>query len=464
MAESAKRTNRIRDPVHGLIVFGGSGDAHRDETDRIAWDLLNTREFQRLRRIRQLGFYDLVFPGATHTRFAHSVGVYHLARRLARVIARWEGAAHDPGRERVALLAALLHDVGHGPLSHTFEAATRALGRPRRHEEWSAEIAMGDTAVNRVLRDVDETLPERIARLLTDEDPKDIYGAIVSSQFDADRLDYIQRDRLMAGVEFGHIDLDWLFDCLEVGTIFVGDGNPFEAPCLYLGPKGLQVAEEYLEARFRLYQMVYMHKTARGADKMLEAFFAAVMSDCAGNRPLRREPVLRFLTSDRPSLGSYLALDDAAVWAALSSWIDADASPRVSGLARRLRDRELYKCVDIGILDRQGGDLFDRFRRALDDSASGGAARCCSTTPPSRPTGGTTSTMPPRSIRCWSRAPGGGGPTDIASVSDVVRALRPESRIQRAYVPRPDQAEELERILAPLAADSANGPGGVESG
>ena len=131
MAESAKRTNRIRDPVHGLIVFGGSGDTHRDETDRIAWDLLNTREFQRLRRIRQLGFYDLVFPGATHSRFAHSVGVYHLARRLARVIARWEGAAHDPGRERVALLAALLHDVGHGPLSHTFEAATRALGRPQ---------------------------------------------------------------------------------------------------------------------------------------------------------------------------------------------------------------------------------------------------------------------------------------------------------------------------------------------
>ena len=226
-----------------------------------------------------------------------------------------------------------------------------------------------------MLRDVDETLPERIARLLTDEDPKDIYGAIVSSQFDADRLDYIQRDRLMAGVEFGHIDLDWLFDCLEVGTIVVGDGNPFEAPCLYLGPKGLQVAEEYLEARFRLYQMVYMHKTARGADKMLEAFFAAVMSDCAGKRPLRREPVLHFLTSERPSLGSYLALDDAAVWAALSSWIDAGASRRVSGLARRLRDRELYKCVDIGVLDRQGGDLFGRFRRALDGSRLGMARR-----------------------------------------------------------------------------------------
>ena len=88
MSENETRTQRIRDPVHGLIVFGGSGDCHRDRTDLIAWDLLNTSEFQRLRRIRQLGFSDLVFPGATHSRFAHSVGVYHMARRLAGVIAR----------------------------------------------------------------------------------------------------------------------------------------------------------------------------------------------------------------------------------------------------------------------------------------------------------------------------------------------------------------------------------------
>ena len=469
MAESAKRTDRIRDPVHGLIVFGGSGDAHRDETDRIAWELLNTREFQRLRRIRQLGFYDLVFPGATHSRFAHSVGVYHLARRLARVIARWEGAAHDPGRERVALLAALLHDVGHGPLSHTFEAATRALGRPRRHEEWSAEIAVGDTAVNRVLRDVDEALPERIAGLLTDEDPKDIYGAIVSSQFDADRLDYIQRDRLMAGVEFGHIDLDWLFDCLEVGAIAVGEGTPFEAPCLYLGPKGLQVAEEYLEARFRLYQMVYMHKTARGADKMLEAFFAAAMSACAGKRPPRREPVLHFLTSDRPSLGSYLALDDAAVWAALSSWIDAGVSPRATELARRLRDRALYKCVDIGVLDRQGGDLFGRFRRALDDSRLGWRGEVLFDDTAVAPYRWYDFDDASALNKVLVKTPGGGGPTDIASVSDVVRALRPESRIQRAYVPRPDQAEALERLLREVqgeesGADSPKAAESVESG
>ena len=447
MADGARRTDRIRDPVHGLIVFGGSGDPHRDETDRIAWDLLNTGEFQRLRRIRQLGFFDLVFPGATHSRFAHSVGVYHLARRLARAIARREGAAHDPGRERVALLAALLHDVGHGPLSHTFEAATRALGRPRRHEEWSAEIVLGDTAVNRVLRGVDDALPGQIGRLLTDEDPKDIYGAIVSSQFDADRLDYIQRDRLMTGVEFGHIDLDWLFDCLEVGTIVVGGRVPVEAPCLYLGPKGVQVAEEYLEARFRLYRMVYMHKTARAADKMLEALFGAVIVDADRRKPPPREPLLRYLTSDRPSLGAYLALDDAAVWAAMSAWIDAKISGRVSELARRLRERELYKCVDVGAVDRQDGDLFDRFRRRLDEVSPAWLGDVLFEDTAFAPYRWYDFDDASALNKVLVKTPGGDEPTDIASVSDVVKALRPESRIQRAYVPRPDQAEELERIL-----------------
>ena len=446
-ATDSSWAQRIRDPVHGLVVFGDSGDPHRDGTDRIAWNLLNTPEFQRLRRIRQLGFSDLVFPGATHSRFAHSIGVYYMARRLAEVIARRREGGQDPDRERVALLAALLHDIGHGPFSHAFEAATEGLGRTKRHESWSAEIVREDTQVNKVLRGVDEDLPQQIGALLTDEHQTDIYSTIVSSQFDADRLDYIQRDRLMVGVEFGHIDLDWLLDCLEVGTVTVGSDNPVQAPCLYLGPKGVHTAEEYLEARSRLYRMVYMHKTTRAAERMLEALLSAAASGLAGSELARREPVLRYLASEAPTLGSYLALDDSTVWSALAAYSEHGDS-QVAELAGRLRNRVLYKCVDIGIRDVPDGNLLGRFRSRLGEA------------PTKLQEAVLFDDVAVASYRWYDfydssalnkvlvkTHNGMNEPTDILGVSDIVKTLRGERRIQRAYVPNRDQAEELERIL-----------------
>ena len=114
-------TKRVRDPVHGLIVFRLS-----EEVDRAAWELIDTPEFQRLRRVKQLGVSEFTFPGATHTRFSHCVGVYHVARRLIEVANRFVPLAeHIPHRERVSLLASLLHDLGHGPFSHAFEEAEK---------------------------------------------------------------------------------------------------------------------------------------------------------------------------------------------------------------------------------------------------------------------------------------------------------------------------------------------------
>ena len=446
-ATDGSSTQRIRDPVHGLVVFGDSGDPDRDETDRIAWNLLNTPEFQRLRRIRQLGFSDLVFPGATHSRFAHSIGVYHMARRLADVIARRREGGQDPERERVALLAALLHDIGHGPFSHAFEAVARALKQPKRHEAWSAEIIQGDTEVNRALQDVSEDLPQRIGALLEGAEPKDIYSVIVSSQFDADRLDYIQRDRLMTGVGFGHIDLDWLLDCLEVGVVTVGREEPEETACLYLGPKGIQVAEEYLEARFRLYRMVYMHKTTRAAERMLEAVLreaAERIRDCSLEN---RDPVLRYLASEESVLGDYLDLDDAAVWAALSAcagW----KHERIAGLARRLRQRSLYKCVDVGARPGGAGNLWQRFRRKVDEHAPAWRQEVLfddeQVSSYKWYPFDDSSALGKVLVKTQPDAP---EPEDIADISPIVGALRRGERIQRAYAPDVERAEELQALL-----------------
>ena len=447
-----REPRRIRDPVHGLIVFGDGNDKAQNETDQIAWRLLNTPEFQRLRRIRHLGFSDLVYPGATHSRFAHAVGVYYTARRVIEVIRRrleFDGQEFDKERARVALLAALLHDIGHGPLSHVFEHASQAAGLDKRHEDWSAEIVRGDTKVKSILQEVDEVLPGDISALVKEEEPKDIYATIVSSQFDADRLDYLQRDRLMTGVEFAHLDCDWLLDCLEVGSVTIDDEDePVEVPCLYLNFKGVQVAEEYLEARFRLYKAVYMHKTTRAAEKMLNSLLITAVQDWGDDELAQREPILRYFTSKSPSLGSYLELDDATVWATLAA-LASSSHTQVSELANRLHNRCLYKCLDVGIQTRGEvqSNLYSRFRRALRDSYAG----CASLLFDDAEVAfykwyDFVDSSALNKVLVKTRAEDQ-EPKDLANVSSIVPALRDAERIQRVYAPDRDQVEEISQIM-----------------
>ena len=303
--------------------------------------------------------------------------------------------------------------------------------------------------MNRVLREVDRELPDSIGALLKDEDSRDIYSAIVSSQFDADRLDYIQRDRLMTGVQFGHIDRDWLFDCLEAGTVTIGSSEDvIEAQCLYLGFKGVQVAEEYLEARFRLYRMVYMHKTTRAAEKMLEALLATASQTLAHRQV--EEPVLRYFTSKEPSLGSYLDLDDASVWAALQIYAQQDGT-EVSELARRLRERKLYKGIDIAVRDKPGGNLLQRFRLALADRPQlRKRVLVDDTEVTSYKWYDFDDTFALKKVLVKTREDAS-EPEDIIGVSDAVKALRDKTRIQRVYATDGDRAE-LAALLASLEA------------
>ena len=438
---------RIRDPVHDLVAFSGS-----DDFEQLIWRLLNAREFQRLRRVKQLGLSELVYPGATHTRFSHSIGVFHTARSLVQILKSTQGAQFSPERADASICAALLHDVGHGPFSHAFEGVEKARGAAKKHERWTTEIIREDTGVGTLLSEYDKGLRENVAVLLEEEYPSDIYSSIVSSQFDADRLDYLRRDKLMTGTEYGGFDWAWLLDNLEVEKLTIGgDGEnvPVEVEGLILGSKGLRAAEGYLLGRYHLYTQVYMHKTTRAAEKMLETLLrliTRVISDGDGEKTGLPEfhPLRRYLTEGGNILENYLALDDSTVWGTLPLLIKSE-NDSIIELARRLRDRDLYKCLDVGArAEMIGSDVTGRFRKRLSDAAFDGIDVLED-----------RATVSPYKFREYESpdalskimirlANGSSQHEDVAKISPIIGAMR-EKRIFRVYARNP---EVMDRLLA----------------
>ncbi len=368
------RTQRVRDPVHGLIVFSKS------ELDQLAWNLLNTPEMQRLRRVKQLGVSELVFPGATHSRFAHSIGVFHTARSLVQIIERERPEAEDRGRAEVAVLAALLHDVGHGPFSHTFEDVQKSRGQKKSHEEWSAEFVTNELGAIRPLLDAHQSgLSDEIAELLLAEVPSDIYHAVVSSSFDADRLDYLRRDRMMTGSGAGAIDFDWLLDNLTVADIDMeADGESGEdvsRPSFCLRQKATQAAEAFLLARYQLYTQVYLHKTTRGIEQMVGALLRALANEIRtknfkGIGLSTNHPLVRFFAAANPTPADCLALDDTVVWSAIGE-LKRCSVDMIRDLAERLHGRILYKGLDLEAEFGLDSEVQRRNRRRIDQKFKG---------------------------------------------------------------------------------------------
>lgn len=348
------KIQRVRDPVHGLIAFEKEGPSAR--LDQTAWKLLKTPEFQRLRRIRQLGVSEFTFPGATHSRFAHSIGVFHTARSLVKVLRRFiPDAEFDDDKANIAILAAIVHDIGHGPFSHAFETVQKARKADKNHEKWSAEIVLNPAGnIYPILEGFRAGMAKAIADLLTAENPSDEYHAIVSSSFDADRLDYLRRDKLMTGSGAGGIDFDWLVDNIRVADVpLAGDdeegGPTFKTFCL--DHKAVQAAEAFLLARYHLFEQVYLHKTTRGVETLLRTLLARVADVAAKGRPGRLgldkdDPLIRFFGKDGENIDNYLALDDFVIWAAFAR-IARSSDKAAADLARRLRERDLYKAIDI---------------------------------------------------------------------------------------------------------------------
>lgn len=344
--------------------------SEKDRIDVAAWKLLNTREVQRLRRIRQLGVSELIYPSATHTRFAHSVGVFHLARRLIQIVkreideGRVQGEQFDEHRANVALMAALLHDIGHGPFSHAFEEARKSIalrhlgkeaGKIKKHEGFTADLILAqDSQISSILETVDVSADE-VASLIRSENPVDMYHAVVSSSFDADRLDYLQRDRYMTGTGSGAIDIDWLLDNVRVAEIDVSPPEEGSNQGIYtysfcLGHKARDAAEDFLLARYRLYANVYLHKTTRGLEQLVAAFFASLAERVASQGAVPglsdSHPLVQFFAKDGETLANYRSLDDSVVIGAMHEIVRAGGGQEAD-FARRFLYREKMYCVDL---------------------------------------------------------------------------------------------------------------------
>lgn len=324
---------RFRDPVHDFILF----DRREDELFR---NLIGTREFQRLRHIRQLGLSEFTYPGATHSRFAHSLGVAHLMKRLLGQFAQYATPEVQPLVEELldqrdlAVAAALLHDIGHGPFSHALETFTG-----ERHEIWTIRILTGETEVRQVLEAHRSGLAQEVAQVVERTHPSRLVVKLLSSQLDVDRMDYLPRDSLMTGAQYGRFDLEWMIQSLRLGWVEDQPEVGLDAD------KGLSVAEDFVMARYYMYQQVYLHPTTRSADLLMRRLFERVLEQHhRGAADVGTRVLAEILDQENRDLQAYLRLNDHTIWHCISQWAQSEDGV-VRELADRLLTRRLYKVI-----------------------------------------------------------------------------------------------------------------------
>jgi HD superfamily phosphohydrolase len=323
----------IRDPVHDVISF-----RLERSIDAVLFQLINAAEFQRLRRIRQLGMASLAYPGADHSRYSHSLGVMEIARRMLTQLAL---STPIEEIEQIACAAgALLHDLGHGPLSHVFEEVGNFD-----HEAQTRRIILNPQAeIHQILAGCDARLPELVANLLSGEEGRPFLSEILSSQLDADRFDYLLRDNLMTGSRYGGFDLRWLLHALAVDE---------KCGRLTVSIKGLSAVEAYLQSRHYMYRNVYFHKVVRTGDGMVKLALRRA-SELAKQDRLewlgKEDWAFRALAGEEMDMNVFNALDDVGLFGCLKQW-SACSDPILSRLCFGVLFRKLYKVVDITAIE-----------------------------------------------------------------------------------------------------------------
>ncbi|MEF3306530.1 HD domain-containing protein [Paenibacillus sp. GYB003] len=326
MAAQLREEKVFKDPVHKYIYV-------QDET---IWNLINTKEFQRLRRIRQLGTSFMTFHGAEHSRFSHSLGVYEVARRIISQFER-NGYADWPKEERLlCLCSALLHDIGHGPFSHSLE---QVFGTS--HEDWTCKLVLGDTEVNRVLSAADPELPKKVSDVICKSYGKEIVVSLISSQLDADRMDYLLRDAYYAGVNYGTFDLERILRVIR----------PYKGH-IVVKESGMHAIEDYLMSRYQMYWQVYFHPVTRSSEIVLRKIFERakkLYGDSGYDFRFLLGPLAKLLEGEM-TVEDYAELDEAYVQMTIKQW-SKEPDPILADLCARFMHRRLFQYVALDKVD-----------------------------------------------------------------------------------------------------------------
>ncbi|MFQ6793484.1 MAG: HD domain-containing protein [Thomasclavelia sp.] len=313
-----KESKVFRDAIHNYIYVD----------QPLILELIDTPEMQRLKRIKQLGGVHQVYQSAEHSRFTHSLGVYHVVLKMINdTILKDVLSDYD---KLTVMCAALLHDIGHGPFSHCFEEVFKSS-----HEEYTIRIINGHSQVHQVLESFHQGFSKQVSSIITKEHPNKILVQMVSSQLDCDRMDYLLRDSHFTGTIYGHFDMARILRVLRVY-----DGK------IVFKESGVQAIENYILARYHMYWQVYYHPMGRSYEQILMSIFKRIKDLYLQGFDLGDIRYLVPFINGNVSEADYLKLDESIILYYFTVFKESK-DPILADLCDRFLNRRLFNYCDL---------------------------------------------------------------------------------------------------------------------
>lgn len=313
-----KESKVFRDAIHNYIYVD----------QPLILELIDTPEMQRLKRIKQLGGVHQVYQSAEHSRFTHSLGVYHVVLKMINdTILKDILSDYD---KLTVMCAALLHDIGHGPFSHCFEEVFK-----NSHEEYTIRIINGHSQVHQVLESFHQGFSKQVSSIITKEHPNKILVQMVSSQLDCDRMDYLLRDSHFTGTIYGHFDMARILRVLRVY-----DGK------IVFKESGVQAIENYILARYHMYWQVYYHPMGRSYEQILMSIFKRIKDLYLQGFDLGDIRYLVPFINGNVSEADYLKLDESIILYYFTVFKESK-DPILADLCDRFLNRRLFNYCDL---------------------------------------------------------------------------------------------------------------------